>query len=86
MPSVLEELSGDRDQPLHDLGTMDHRFPEWLGPHRFNTQLVRLFAARALILAAAGLSGVMSHSVPERTREIGLCPACHLRPDGGQAL
>jgi putative ABC transport system permease protein len=43
-----------------------------LGSRRFNVLLIGFFGTTALLLATAGVFGVMAHSVSRRTREIGV--------------
>jgi putative ABC transport system permease protein len=62
----------DRNLPVSGVATMDQVIADTLWQPRFNLQLIGIFAALAMTMASIGLYGVMSYSVAQRTREVGL--------------
>jgi putative ABC transport system permease protein len=62
----------DANQPVHDLKSMDERISESIGPRRFGVTLLGFFAGISLLMAALGLYALISYTVAQRTREIGI--------------
>ena len=70
---VRRELSlMDPDVPLTDIETMEGYVDQALAGSRAMGRLLTVFSAVALFLSAIGIFGVMSFSVVQRLREIGI--------------
>jgi predicted permease len=62
----------DADLPLAKVSTLNTLVHASLGQSRFAMLLMISFGLLAMVLAAVGMYGVISHSVAQRTREIGI--------------
>jgi putative ABC transport system permease protein len=80
--SALREASSGL--PVAHIRTMDEIYSLTISRQRFNMLLLTVFGASGLLLAAAGIYGLMAFSVEQRTQEFGIrmavgAQASHLR-------
>ncbi len=64
--------SVDGDQPIANVSTMDELIGRSVGQRRLGMLLLSLFSGIALVLASIGIYGLMSYSVAQRSRELGV--------------
>ena len=74
----------DPELPFGEITTLQGALDRSVDLPRFRATLLAAFAAAALILAAVGVYGLMSHAVASRTREFGIRLALGAQP--GQVL
>ncbi len=62
----------DRNLPLSAVNTMDKLVESSVGQRKLSMMLLGLFSLIAVVLASIGIYGVMSYSVTQRSRELGI--------------
>jgi putative ABC transport system permease protein len=84
-PVLRAAVAGvDKEQPISEVGSLEHSLADSIAPRRFAVLLVGAFAGLAVALAAVGIYGVTSFVVTRRRHEIGVRLA--LGAAGGEVL
>jgi predicted permease len=76
-----EVLAIDRDQPVTSVKSMEEVLETAAARPRFTTFLLAALAATAVLLALAGIYGVIAYSTAQRTQEVGIRVALGAAPE-----
>jgi len=80
--AVVGEIHAvDPDVVVYEIRSMQERLYDSLARQRFSSTMLGAFALFALLLAAVGLYGVMSHLVTQGTHDIGVLVTLGARPE-----
>src|SRR5262249_14818359 len=73
VPTIRQIVASlDPNLPLADVRTFEEVVYRSVAPQRFNATVLAVFSGLALLLASAGIYGVLAYSIGRRTAEIGL--------------
>lgn len=82
VPAIRRAVAAtDRDQPVTAVKSMEEVLETAAARPRFTTFLLALLAAAAVLLALAGIYGVIAYSTAQRTQEVGIRVALGAAPE-----